>query len=43
VGRANAIMGAQVKPYKASELKAMARYLSSLPGDLAVVPQSRFR
>jgi cytochrome c553 len=43
VGRANAIMGAQVKPYKRSELRAMAQYLSSLPGDLAVVPQSKFR
>ncbi len=43
MGRANAIMGAQVKPYKRTELKAMADYLASLPGDLAVVPQSRFR
>lgn len=43
VGRANAIMGAQVKPYKRSELKAMADYLSRLPGDVATVPQSKFR
>ena len=42
-GRANAIMGAQVKPFKRSELKAMAQYLSSLPGDVATVPQSKFR
>ncbi len=43
LGRANAIMGAQVKPYKRSELKAMADYLARLPGDVATVPQSRFR
>jgi cytochrome c553 len=43
VGRNNAIMGAQVKPYTSAELKAMANYLASLPGDLAVVPQSQFR
>ncbi len=43
VGRANAIMGAQVKPYTRAELKAMAEYIASLPGDLRVVPQSRFR
>jgi cytochrome c553 len=43
VGRANAIMGAQVKQFKASELKQIADYLGSLPGDLRTVPQSRFR
>jgi cytochrome c553 len=43
VGRANAIMGAQVKPFSRRELKAMADYLGSLPGDLRTVPQSRFR
>lgn len=43
VGRANAIMGAQVKQYSRAELKAMADYLATLPGDLRVVPQSRFR
>jgi cytochrome c553 len=43
IGRGNAIMGAQVQPFKASELKAMAEYLGSLPGDLRTVPQSRFR
>jgi hypothetical protein len=43
VGRANAIMGAQVKQFSRAELKAMADYLGSLPGDLRVVPQSRFR
>jgi cytochrome c553 len=43
VGRANAIMGAQVKPFTRAELKQMAEYIASLPGDLRVVPQSRFR
>lgn len=43
IGRANAIMGAQVKAFKASELKAIAQYLGSLPGDLKSVPQARFR
>lgn len=43
VGRANAIMSAQVKPFKLTELKAMAGYLASLPGDMQTVPQSKFR
>jgi cytochrome c553 len=43
VGRANAIMGAQVKPFKRSELKAIAEYLESLPGELRTVEQPRFR
>jgi cytochrome c553 len=43
IGRANAIMSAQVKPFTRAELKAMADYLASLPGELRVVPQSRFR
>ena len=43
VGRANAIMGAQVKPFKRAELKAIADYLASLPGEVRTVPQSKFR
>ena len=43
VGRGNAVMGSMVKQYSNAELKAMANYLSSLPGDLKVVPESRFR
>lgn len=43
LGRSNAIMGAQVKQFSHSELKAMAQYISSLPGDLRTVPQSRTR
>lgn len=43
IGRANAIMGAQVKQFKKSELKQIADYLATLPGDLRTVPESRFR
>lgn len=42
-GRANAIMGGQVKPFTLAELKQMAAYIGSLPGDLKTVPESRFR
>jgi cytochrome c553 len=43
VGRNNAIMGAQVKQFSNAELKAIADYIGSLPGELYTVPQSRFR
>jgi cytochrome c553 len=43
VGRGNAIMSGQVKPFSPAELKAMANYLASLPGELQTVPQSKFR
>ena len=43
VGRANAIMAGQVKPFKRDELKVLAQYLATLPGDLKTVPQSKFR
>jgi len=43
MGRANAVMSGQVKPYKRAELKAMADYLSTLPGDLRVVPNPKFK
>jgi cytochrome c553 len=42
-GRSNGIMQGQVKRYSHAELKAMAKYLGSLPGELKTVPQSRFR
>ena len=42
VGRANAIMGAQVKPFQLAELKVIAKYIASLPGDVRTVPQSKF-
>jgi cytochrome c553 len=43
VGRSNAIMAGQVKQFSVAELKAMANYIGSLPGDLRTVPQSKFR
>lgn len=43
IGRTNAIMGAQVRPFSSNELKAMADYLASLPGELKTVPQPPLR
>ncbi len=43
VGRANAMMGGQVAQLKKTEMKAIADYLASLPGDVRTVPESRFR
>ena len=43
VGRSNAIMAAQVKPFTHAELKKLANYIGSLPSeDLKTVPESRF-
>lgn len=43
VGRGNAIMKGMAKPFSHAELKQIADYIGSLPGQLAVVPQSPFR
>jgi cytochrome c553 len=43
IGRSNAIMAGQVKQFKPSELKALANYLASLPGEVRTIPQSKFR
>lgn len=43
VGRANPVMAGMVQQFSNAELKAMAEYLASLPGDLRTVPQPRFR
>ena len=43
VGRSNPIMGAQVKQFKPAELKAIAKYIATLNGDLHTVPLHRFR
>lgn len=43
VGRSNGIMVGQVKNFTLAELKAMARHIGSLPGDLKTVPESRLR
>jgi cytochrome c553 len=42
VGRSHAVMGGQAKKYSNDELKELATYISSLPGDLKTVPESRF-
>jgi cytochrome c553 len=43
VGRNNPIMNGQVKPFSNAELKAMAEYLSALPGELRTVKEASFR
>ena len=43
VGRGNAIMGGMAKQYSNAELKLLAGYLSSVQGELKVVPENRFR
>jgi cytochrome c553 len=43
LGRSNAVMGGQVEPKKFTnaELKTLASYISSVPGELKTVPESR--
>ncbi len=43
VGRGNAIMAGQVKQFSLAELKAMSRYIGSLPSEVHTVAQSKFR
>ena len=43
LGRANAVMAGQARQFKLAELKVLANYIGSLPGDLQTVPQSKFR
>lgn len=43
VGRANPIMGGIAKQFTLAEMKQLANYLSTLDGELATKPQSRFR
>ncbi|HKX41380.1 MAG TPA: c-type cytochrome [Burkholderiaceae bacterium] len=43
VGRNNPVMMGMARPFSHAELKELSAYLSSLPGQLATVPQSRFR
>jgi cytochrome c553 len=42
VGRNNAVMAGIVKQFKRDELKAMAQYIASLPGELRTVRQPPF-
>jgi len=43
VGRANAVMGGMASGFTHPQLKELAQYIGSLPGELQVVPQSRFK
>lgn len=43
VGRSNAIMMGMARPFTHVELKELAAYFASLPGDLRTVAESRFR
>ncbi|HYP83369.1 c-type cytochrome [Variovorax sp.] len=42
VGRSNAVMGGQAKQFDSAEIKALASFISTLPGDVKTVPESRF-
>ena len=42
-GRNNGIMGGIAKQFSNAELKELAKYMASQPGELQTVPQSRFR
>ena len=43
VGRGNAIMVGQMKQFKRDELKLIAQYVASLPGELRTLPQNKFK
>ena len=43
VGRNNPIMAGMARQFTHTELKELSNYLSTLPGQLATVPQARFR
>ena len=42
-GRANPVMAGMAKQFSNAELKALAKYIGSLPGELKTVPQREFR
>ena len=42
VGRSNGVMGAIAKQFSNDELKALAKYVGSLNGELRTVPEPRF-
>jgi cytochrome c553 len=43
VGRSNGIMAGIAKQYTPAEMRAIAKYLSTVEGELKIVPQSRFK
>ena len=42
LGRSNGVMSGQAKKFTNAELKELASYISSLPGEVKTVPESRF-
>jgi cytochrome c553 len=42
-GRSNGVMGGIAKQFTNAELKVLARYVHSLPGELQTVPQAKFK
>ena len=42
-GRSNPIMGGVAKQFTLAELKELANYVGSLPGELKTLPQARFK
>jgi len=43
IGRSNAVMRGIVSQFSVQELRDLAAYTASLPGDLKVVPEKNFR
>jgi cytochrome c553 len=43
VGRANPVMGGMAAGFTHAQLKQLSQYIASLPGELQVVQQSRFK
>jgi cytochrome c553 len=43
MGRSNGVMAGVAKQFSNAEMKELAAYISHLPGELKVVPQSKFR
>jgi cytochrome c553 len=43
VGRGNAVMGGVAKQFSNAEIKILAEYVASLPGDLETIPQKAFK
>ncbi|RST48910.1 c-type cytochrome [Variovorax sp. MHTC-1] len=41
IGRSNGVMSGQAKKFSNAELKELSSYISSLPGELKTVPESR--
>ena len=43
VGRSNAVMAGMARPFTLAEIKLLANYIGTMPGELKTVPESRFR